>query len=273
MRSLRPHCAESEWASYARILSSLRCVCGLPTSRAGSVGSPGGHSAAAVGEMRLLRLRGSSGCLLGSASSALRGVVLRKPSRALSRSLSDAAASAAPRRQQVDVPTAFDPPPPSVSRSATASSSSSPSSASAPSLCNITPDVLARVGRNLHLVPSHPLQLLKSRIEQFFQPLEFSVFDSLPPRVTVEQNFDQLLVPPSHSSRKTTDTVSTRRARSAAALLQRPPRLLTPLLRSLRCCLQYYFDSEHCLRTHTSAHQTQVGQRTLHAGRPPAGQC
>ena len=180
--------------------------------------------------MRLLRWRGLPCCLSGS-TAATRSVALRRRSRALSLSQANAAGAAA-RHQPVDVPAAFHPPVPLVSRSAAATSSSSSSAASpspsplpaAPSspfpiVCNITPDVLARVGRNLHLVPSHPLQLLKSRIEQFFQPLEFSVFDSLPPRVTVQQNFDQLLVPPDHSSRKLTDTVDSRmRARGAAAL-------------------------------------------------------
>ena len=129
------------------------------------------------------------------------------------------------------------------------------------------------MGRNLHLVPSHPLQLLKSRIEQFFQAESggFSVFDSLHPRVTVEQNFDHLLVPPSHPSRKLTDTVSTEQTPPAC----RAASVSASLLRCLLCLpspCQFYFDSQHCLRTHTSAHQTQVSPRQAGAEAEGSGE-
>lgn len=71
------------------------------------------------------------------------------------------------------------------------------------------------------------------RIEFFFQDNAellgqppFQVFDSLPPVVTVEQNFDQLLIPPDHVSRQRSDT--------------------------------YYVDAGRVLRCHTSAHQTAL---------------
>lgn len=71
------------------------------------------------------------------------------------------------------------------------------------------------------------------RIESFFQKnadalgkQQFQVFDDLPPIVTVEQNFDQLLIPPDHVSRQPSDT--------------------------------YYVDAERLLRCHTSAHQTTL---------------
>ena len=79
---------------------------------------------------------------------------------------------------------------------------------------NVTPDVLAKVGRSLHLQPHHPLSLIRERIVDYFcrsfpsPSTSFAVYDSLRPEVSVRQNFDDLLVPPHHPSRKTTDTVT-----------------------------------------------------------------
>lgn len=71
------------------------------------------------------------------------------------------------------------------------------------------------------------------RIELYFQrdaqvlgQPPFQVFDNLPPIVTVEQNFDELLIPPDHVSRQPSDT--------------------------------YYVDDQRVLRCHTSAHQTAL---------------
>lgn len=71
------------------------------------------------------------------------------------------------------------------------------------------------------------------RIELFFQQdakalgqPPFQIFDNLPPIVTVEQNFDELLIPPDHVSRQASDT--------------------------------YYVDDQRVLRCHTSAHQTAL---------------
>jgi tRNA synthetases class II core domain (F) len=64
------------------------------------------------------------------------------------------------------------------------------------------------------------------RIEDFFKETpvlhnkpQFEVYDSLPPVVKITDNFDSLLIPPEHVSRKATDT--------------------------------YYVDDAHVLRTHT----------------------
>ena len=113
--------------------------------------------------------------------------------------------------------------------------------------------MLSKVGRNLHLRPHHPLNLVKERIESYFvhqlpsasaaahsaaarsagaappAASPFRVFDNLPPRVSVRSNFDDLLVPAAHPSRRLTDT--------------------------------YYFTAGECLRTHTSAHQTSFLRR------------
>uniref|UniRef100_F7H9Q0 Phenylalanine--tRNA ligase, mitochondrial n=1 Tax=Callithrix jacchus TaxID=9483 RepID=F7H9Q0_CALJA len=103
---------------------------------------------------------------------------------------------------------------------------------------NLTQKVLARVGRNLHNQQHHPLWLIKERVKDHFYkqyvgrsgtPL-FSVHDNLSPVVTTWQNFDSLLIPAEHPSRKKGDN--------------------------------YYLNRTHMLRAHTSAHQWDL----LHAG-------
>ncbi|XP_029384959.1 phenylalanine--tRNA ligase, mitochondrial [Echeneis naucrates] len=106
---------------------------------------------------------------------------------------------------------------------------------------NVTPKILAKVGCNLHNQPHHPLWLIKERIKAHFyssyigrwgNPL-FSVHDNLSPVVTVEQNFDSLLIPPDHPSRKRGDN--------------------------------YYLNRKMMLRAHTSAHQRELVRSGLDA--------
>lgn len=99
--------------------------------------------------------------------------------------------------------------------------------------CNIPPALLAKVGRNLHLQPRHPLNTIKQLIQDALQKSArrlneepYAVHDRLSPFVTTQQNFDDLLTPPDHVSRRPTDT--------------------------------YYANASVILRTHTSAHQTQL---------------
>ncbi|XP_048961957.1 phenylalanine--tRNA ligase, mitochondrial isoform X2 [Canis lupus dingo] len=103
---------------------------------------------------------------------------------------------------------------------------------------NLSQKVLSRVGRNLHNQQHHPLWLIKERVKEHFYkqyvgrfgtPM-FSVYDDLSPVVTTWQNFDSLLIPPDHPSRKKGDN--------------------------------YYLNGNHMLRAHTSAHQWDL----LHAG-------
>ncbi len=99
---------------------------------------------------------------------------------------------------------------------------------------NIPPSISSKVGSNLHLIPNHPLNLLSSRLKQYFSihhrdGSPFEVHESLSPKVSVASNFDDLLVPPTHPSRSLSDT--------------------------------FYFDPSNCLRTHTSAHQTEFLRR------------
>lgn len=92
------------------------------------------------------------------------------------------------------------------------------------SYSNATPTILSKVGKNLHLQPSHPLSILRSRIEAHFP--HFQHLNSLSPIVTVQQNFDDLGFPPNHPGRSLTDS--------------------------------YYLNKQEMLRTHTSAHEVEL---------------
>ncbi|XP_072008621.1 phenylalanine--tRNA ligase, mitochondrial isoform X2 [Engystomops pustulosus] len=103
---------------------------------------------------------------------------------------------------------------------------------------NVTSKILSLVGKNLHNQKNHPLWLIKERIKEHFyrefigrfgNPL-FSVYDHLSPVVTTEQNFDKLLIPLDHPSRRKGDN--------------------------------YYLSRTHMLRAHTSAHQWDL----MHSG-------
>ncbi|XP_054003702.1 probable phenylalanine--tRNA ligase, mitochondrial [Hylaeus anthracinus] len=99
---------------------------------------------------------------------------------------------------------------------------------------NVTPNVLNKLERNLHITPYHPLSYIRQRIVNYFynqfhnrigNPI-FSVYDNISPIVTVAQNFDSLLVPIDHPSRKKNDC--------------------------------YYINQDILLRAHTTAHQSEL---------------
>ena len=96
---------------------------------------------------------------------------------------------------------------------------------------NITPHIASLVGRDLHLRPSHPIGIIRSKIQEYFTSLskdtetEYKIFDAEDPIVTDQQCFDDLLIPLDHPGRAPSDT--------------------------------YYVTDSTLLRTHTSAHQSQ----------------
>ena len=100
-------------------------------------------------------------------------------------------------------------------------------------MSNVTPRIQSKVGQGKHTQLSHPVQIIKQEIYSFFdknyrragQPL-FTQVDHLSPVVTVEQNFDSVLVPKDHVAREKKDN--------------------------------YYINSTHMLRAHTSAHQVDL---------------
>mmetsp|Transcript_22527 Transcript_22527/g.43021 ORF Transcript_22527/g.43021 Transcript_22527/m.43021 type:complete len:470 (+) Transcript_22527:197-1606(+) len=100
---------------------------------------------------------------------------------------------------------------------------------------NITPHIASLVGRDLHLRTNHPIGIIRSKIQEYFQSLgksanvndgtNFQIFNAEDPIVTTTQCFDDLLIPPNHPGRSPSDT--------------------------------YYVTPTTLLRTHTSAHQSQ----------------
>jgi len=95
---------------------------------------------------------------------------------------------------------------------------------------NVTDHIFEKIGYNLHKRPDHPLGIIKSAIEDYFDETfgkdTFTSFDDLYPVVSAYANFDSVLVPPDHVSRSANDT--------------------------------YYVDAENVLRCHTSAHQLEM---------------
>lgn len=92
---------------------------------------------------------------------------------------------------------------------------------------NITPYIASLVGRELHLKEDHPILIIRQKIQEYFATLdtEYTIFNGEDPVVTTTQCFDDLLIPPEHPGRQSTDT--------------------------------YYITDESLLRTHTSAHQSE----------------
>ena len=97
------------------------------------------------------------------------------------------------------------------------------------SFSNVPKTLKEQIGKNLHLLPNHPLEIMKKEIYKYFDSLvgyQFTKFENLSPFVTVKQNFDDLLIPENHPARKKTDT--------------------------------YYINENEVLRTHTTAHETDI---------------
>lgn len=96
-------------------------------------------------------------------------------------------------------------------------------------MSNIPESIKNKLGCKLHNQPNHPIEIMKRHIYDYFVKnvsKEFSMIDHLSPIVTVEDNFDKLLIPVDHPARSKSDT--------------------------------YYVDDGHVLRTHTSAHQNEL---------------
>jgi len=89
---------------------------------------------------------------------------------------------------------------------------------------NISNPIHEKRRKKLHNNPSHPIYLLKKKIQSFFS--DFTVFDHLEEVVSIQDNFDKLLVPLDHPARSPHDT--------------------------------YYVNENFVLRTQTSAHQNQL---------------
>ena len=89
---------------------------------------------------------------------------------------------------------------------------------------NIPLNILNKVNSNLHNEPNHPICIMKEHIYKHFDNIP--TFDNLNPIVSLENNFDKLLIPSDHPARSKSDT--------------------------------YYVNENMVLRTHTSAHQCEL---------------
>ena len=98
-------------------------------------------------------------------------------------------------------------------------------------MTSVTPAIIDKIGRNLHCVPNHPINIIKQRIVHHFHRTYtnrtgnaiYAHFDNVSPIVTTEQNFNSLLVAKDHITRSKNDN--------------------------------YYINRTTMLRAHTSAHQ------------------
>lgn len=99
---------------------------------------------------------------------------------------------------------------------------------------NLTPRIQSHLNRNIYLQDHHPLSIIRKKIVDHFyksfvsnrgNPL-FSVADNLSPVVSISQNFDSLLIPDNHVSRKKSDS--------------------------------FYLNREYMLRAHCTAHQLDL---------------
>ena len=100
--------------------------------------------------------------------------------------------------------------------------------------CNIPPHIQRHIGRNLHLQPNHPLNILHRAMVDYLNSSSanappFAVFNHLSPVVSTQECFDQLRIAPDHPSRSKSDT--------------------------------YYVNHQTVLRPHTSAHQVGLLQQ------------
>lgn len=93
----------------------------------------------------------------------------------------------------------------------------------------IPANITEKIGAGLCEKPNHPLCLVKNKIKAYFATTAgraCPVFTFHDPYVSVQANFDDLLIPKDHPSRSKSDT--------------------------------FYKDADTVLRTHTSAHQTEL---------------
>ena len=97
------------------------------------------------------------------------------------------------------------------------------------SMTNVPESILSKTRIRLHNIPNSPLCILKEKIQNWFDKSEEGIYEKVSmksPIVSIRDNFDALLIPKNHISRSRSDT--------------------------------YYINSDHVLRTHTSAHQSSL---------------
>jgi phenylalanyl-tRNA synthetase alpha chain len=89
---------------------------------------------------------------------------------------------------------------------------------------NIPDHILEKIGKNLYMLERHPIGIIKNKVFEYFTDFEHLQISD--PHVSVDDNFDSLLIPANHPSRLKSDT--------------------------------YYVDESHVLRTHMTAYLTTL---------------
>jgi phenylalanyl-tRNA synthetase alpha chain len=97
-------------------------------------------------------------------------------------------------------------------------------------LCNIPQKIWDLRPQKLHNQPNHPLEIIKRHIYKYFGD-KYPKYDNLSEVVTIQNNFDRLLIPPEHPCRSRSDT--------------------------------YYLDETTLLRTQTTSHQIDLLEKML----------
>ena len=101
-------------------------------------------------------------------------------------------------------------------------------------MTNVPQNITDKMNRQLHNTQDHPLEIIKTKIFDHFHGYfrnrhggcVFAAIDNISPVVTVQQNFDNLLVPKDHVSRSKQDN--------------------------------YYINEYQMLRAHTTAHEIDL---------------
>ncbi|CAB4038571.1 Phenylalanine--tRNA ligase, mitochondrial, partial [Paramuricea clavata] len=108
-------------------------------------------------------------------------------------------------------------------------------------MTNITPSILSKLDKRLHNLADHPLKILKDKIHTYLYAAHrtrwgspvFTMIDDVSPVVSIDQNFDSLLVPVNHIARSRNDN--------------------------------YYINKDILLRAHTTAHERELLKMGLDA--------
>lgn len=86
--------------------------------------------------------------------------------------------------------------------------------------------MIAATSRKLHLQNDHPVSITRQILERVFPSPTYKYYNTFPPVVSTQENFDSLGFPPDHPGRARSDT--------------------------------YYINETTLLRTHTSAHEAAI---------------
>ena len=92
--------------------------------------------------------------------------------------------------------------------------------------CNIPDSINNKMNKNIYKQVNHPIYIICQILKKYFSEKGYEIFDNLPKIVSTKNNFDDLLIPKTHCTRKKTDT--------------------------------YYLNESMVLRTHMTSHSAEL---------------